>query len=441
MTRPAALSSLLVAIVTGMWGQAQIVSVTNAASSSQGGLPYGGALATAYVSGLADLTAGTYIAPSSQALPNSLGGVQVIINGALAPLLAVVVPAGSSTPIQVNFQVPLERNVPTPPGMTVIGPTATAVLSQLSVPLSAPAWGAFFSDANGYAAALHASDLTPVTTQSPAQPGESIITYADDLFTTWPPPPIGIPVPPQVSFQIANFPPRNPGYLYLQAYPQYTTYICPTYPFGCLISVTNTPALQITFEGLAPGRIGVEEIDFVVPADQQPGNWPLFINIGSCPDGSGAPGKCGTGSLPAESGPYVLLPVGPSSGPIQSIPYVSSIADKTTDQSCNIAQNSSCTLNVSQNDILQITGIGFSPAGGNIIQLTGPGGDWYLYEQDGVLFSDSSRTQITSQVACYLPPGPWTLNVMTPPAASTNPAAKNTTPNYSINIAASPSCQ
>jgi hypothetical protein len=69
-------------------------------------------------------------------------------------------------------------------------------------------------------------------------------------------------------------------------------------------SWTNTPALEIKFAGLAPGRIGVELITFVVPADKQPGDWALFFNLGSCPDGRGA--AC----LPfGQSSPYVKLPV------------------------------------------------------------------------------------------------------------------------------------
>jgi uncharacterized protein (TIGR03437 family) len=75
----------------------------------------------------------------------------------------------------------------------------------------------------------------------------------------------------------------------------------------CTVSATNTPALKVTFEGLAVGKVGVEEIDFVVPANQQSGNWPLFFNAGSCPDGSGVPGTCG--STGAASSQYVLLPV------------------------------------------------------------------------------------------------------------------------------------
>ena len=181
-----------------------------------------------------------------------------------------------------------------------------------------PVFGGFFSDTNGYALAFHGSDSNPVTQQNPAHPGESIIALADDFFATWPPAPIAIPAPPENIFQpleIARQDPR-PSYLYLQAYPAVLG-VCPG-P-SCLTrngSVTNTAALQIALEGLAPGAVGVEIIRFVVPPNQQPGNWPLFSNEGSNPDGSGVPGTCRSlppGACPlAYSSPYVLLPVAAS---------------------------------------------------------------------------------------------------------------------------------
>ncbi len=169
--------------------QPTIVSVVNAASF-QTGLPYGGALATVFISGLSGLTPGTYIAPSSGSLPYQLGGVEVNVNGGQAPLLAVVVPSDASGNIQVNFQVPLERNAGTQPsgastlegsgiGMSVTGSTNSATMTGIA---GAPTWGGFFAGANGYASAQHASDSSPVTQQNPAHPGESIIAICGRLF-------------------------------------------------------------------------------------------------------------------------------------------------------------------------------------------------------------------------------------------------------------------
>ena len=54
--------------------------------------------------------------------------------------------------------------------------------------------------------------------------------------------------------------------------------------------------------------IGVEQINFVVPSNQAPGNWALFYNVGTC-DLNGVCESPGFFASPASSSPYVLLPV------------------------------------------------------------------------------------------------------------------------------------
>jgi hypothetical protein len=214
--------------------------------------------------------------------------------------------AGESAPGQVNFQVPLSRNPSAELTVFEVVPTATqpsfnGVVSNVG----SPAAGGFFSDANGYAIAQHTSDNSPVTTANPAHPGETIIVYADDFFQVWPPPPMGIPVPKDISFQ---YDPNLPNYdfdffnLFLQDYPKLLPCI-PVSAYGGQCYVARTPALQILFRSLAVGQIGVEEIHFVVPANQAPGDWALFFNHGSCTDGSGL---C---DALAYSSSYVKLPV------------------------------------------------------------------------------------------------------------------------------------
>ena len=251
-------------------------------------------------------------------LPTSLAGVKVQVNNAWAPILAVVVPAeGSSSPEQVNFQVPLERNSTAVSGGTDIGTLGVYEVgdggAEITPIPNAGAGGGFFQDSNGYAIAFHSSDEAPVTTQNPAQPGETITAYADDLFLTWPPPPIGVPVGTQPPYQLG---PAQGAlsdqlsyccYLYLQTYPTYF----PSAPPGTTGGYyANTPALHTVSFQLAPGLIGVEQITFVVPAGQQPGNWPLFFDNGSCPDGNPTPGACAYPGVGAVASPYVLLPVG-----------------------------------------------------------------------------------------------------------------------------------
>jgi uncharacterized protein (TIGR03437 family) len=85
------------------------VWATNSASG-QLGMPRGGALASIYLSHL-KCKPGLFTASPARPLPFQLAGVQVVVNGALAPTLAVYIPApGETSRAQMNIQVPMERN-------------------------------------------------------------------------------------------------------------------------------------------------------------------------------------------------------------------------------------------------------------------------------------------------------------------------------------------
>jgi uncharacterized protein (TIGR03437 family) len=274
------LSWLLVSAAPVFAQSPQVVAVVNAATF-QSGMPNGGALATVFVSGLQVSPNGPYpglFVANSMPLPSTLGDVQILVCLAVAPLLAVYIPPqGSSNYVQINFQVPLERNV-----APILAPDCSLSIyfsGQYNTiagvsPLPQPALGGFFSDGNGNVIANHASDNSPVTSSNPAHPGETINAYANDIFETWPEPPVGIPAPAQP--QITNALGSPNLALYLQAYPS-----CMSNPIpgaGPIQCPANTPPLATTFLGMAPGQIGVEQVNFTVPANQQPGNWPLFFN-------------------------------------------------------------------------------------------------------------------------------------------------------------------
>jgi uncharacterized protein (TIGR03437 family) len=285
--------------------QSVTVWVTNPASN-QLGMPRGGALASIYLSRL-NGKPGLYTAPPAGPLPFRLADVQVIVNGALAPILAVYIPApGETSRAQVNIQVPMERNATLNTDGSEDFLTPTVLQSGVAIvamafydPTSLTARvGGFFQDEKGYVIAEHASDHSRVTVENPAQAGETITAYGNDLFSVWPPPPIGIEVPAEPRFEFsdeltASLSGLNKRYLYLQEYPL-------TSPFLAL-----APALKVLFQGLALGRIGVQRVDFVVPSDQAPGDWPLFYNVGSCPNGQAE--GCATGQV--RSSAYALLPV------------------------------------------------------------------------------------------------------------------------------------
>ncbi|MGO9259082.1 MAG: hypothetical protein ACLQU1_22590 [Bryobacteraceae bacterium] len=188
-------------------GQVKILSVVNSASF-QPGLPSGGALATVFCSGLS-LAPGTYLAPATGPLPLSPAGIQVVVNNAVAPILAIVVPQpADAAPAQINFQVPPERNSTSLSAsdggsfaIVGVGGTLPNGGAELT-PIPTAGQGGFFANANGDAIAFHSSDSTPVTVQSPAHAGETLIVYADDFFLVWPPPPIAVPVGSQPLYQL-----------------------------------------------------------------------------------------------------------------------------------------------------------------------------------------------------------------------------------------------
>ena len=272
----------------------KIEAVMNTATG-QLGLPTGGALATILVSGFSDppvsLAPGKYVA-TGLPLPNRLGGVQVMLYGGqvLAPLLSVWVPGpGSPEFSEIVFQVPLERNVSrfeqdaAGDLWVYVAGLATAIIN----PLPKVSAGGFFADANKYGLAQRGSDYTPVTLANPAHPGDAIIAYADDLFFVWPEPPMGIPAPLQ---PLITADPVEGFSLYLQAYPPLTPPDPISHQGGGYFP--NTPPLITTFLGLAPGQLGIQQVNFTVPANQQPGDWALFFANGH-----------------GSASPYVLLPV------------------------------------------------------------------------------------------------------------------------------------
>ncbi len=293
MNRPILLTVLASLFATTAWSQVKIESIVNAATYEPG-LPRGGALATMFVSGFRFLTPGSYIANPAQGLPAELDGFKIGIDYGQAAMLAVVTPASGPTAVtQINFQVPYERN-----GTPDVGPTApfgTFSLDSASEPgpafhpLPSTSRGGFFSDGKGYAAAQHASDFSPVSTQNPAHPGETIIVYGTDMFQVWPPSPIGIPAPAQPLIWRSKS-----GYLYLGQYNE----TAPGFGGKCL--PPNAFTVERSFEGLAPGLVGVQQVNFVVPANFTASDYALYYV--DRPPGDSSFGPCPTTAK-------VLIPV------------------------------------------------------------------------------------------------------------------------------------
>jgi uncharacterized protein (TIGR03437 family) len=181
-------------------------------------------------------------AVSAKTLPlsNSLGGVQVLINGTAVPMFYV-------TPNQLAAMVPF----------TITGSTATVAVTNgsqqsntVTVPVAASSPGLFTASANGLGPALiqHA-DYTLVSTASPAKRGETVIVYLTGLG----------PVSPMIAAGAAA--PINP-----------LSFV--TGPVA--VYIDDVPA-TIAYQGLTPTAVALYQLNVVVPTTVASGTIPLAV--------------------------------------------------------------------------------------------------------------------------------------------------------------------
>ena len=210
--------------------------VVNAASFAPRLAP--GALASVFGTGFTALFPVTSDAP----WPASVAGVTVTVNSVASPIYYL-----SSG--QINFQVPWA----TAPGTGNVVVTVNGGASNtVSVPVSASATGLFYDPSSG-AAIVQNQDYSLNTTANPAARGSTIIAY----FTG------SGPVSPA---QSDGVPASTTGLVNM------------TSSYSAKIGST---AAQVSFAGLAPGFIGLGQMNIVVPATLAPGTYPLSITIGS----------------------------------------------------------------------------------------------------------------------------------------------------------------
>jgi uncharacterized protein (TIGR03437 family) len=174
---------------------------------------------------------GASLAPSAMAastvpLPTTLNGTSVSVNGIIAALLYV-------SPGQINFQVPYEIS---PGTATVIVTTqAAGKLPAVSANISAVALG-FFPGSAGIAA--QNQDYTTNNLTYPAKPGTALALYATGLGLVTNPVPDGQPASSStLSYSIASV----------------------------SSATVDTTTATVLFAGLAPGFIGLDQIDILVP--------------------------------------------------------------------------------------------------------------------------------------------------------------------------------
>jgi uncharacterized protein (TIGR03437 family) len=181
-----------------------------------------GSLATYYGANLAPSAMSATTVP----LPILLNGTSVSVNGTMAPLLYV-------SPAQINFQVPSSVS---PGTATVIVTTQGAgKLPPVSATISAVSLG-FFRGPTGVAA--QNQDYTTNNLTYPAKPGTVLALYANGLGLVTNPVPDGQPASSStLSSSIASV---------------------------SSATVDTTPA-RVLFAGLAPGFIGLDQINILVP--------------------------------------------------------------------------------------------------------------------------------------------------------------------------------
>lgn len=174
-----------------------------------------------------NLTSGSPLAATSLPLPTQLGTTSIQVNGSAIPL--ILVSAG-----QINAQLPFELSDSGTATLTVSSGGQTS--SQATVNLRATSPGIFSinSQGSGDGAILHA-DNTLVTAANPARAGETVVIFCTGLGAT---------NPPVASGRAASGEP--------------TTNI-PTVTIGG----RDAP---LAFSGLAPGFVGLYQVNAVVPS-------------------------------------------------------------------------------------------------------------------------------------------------------------------------------
>ncbi|OFW40021.1 MAG: hypothetical protein A3J28_05350 [Acidobacteria bacterium RIFCSPLOWO2_12_FULL_60_22] len=209
-------------------------------------MPFGvvaaGSLASAF--GL-NFTRDTFAYATNLPLPESLSGVSLTMNGIPLPLLSV-------GPWQINAQIPPDANeAPAAFEVRFQDGARTAPIAQ-EIKAFGPAIFLLPSPGFNRGAVFHAGTATPVDPEHPAQAGEILEIYASGLGPTSPFVPPGTPAPAS--------PPAV-----TQARPQAT--------------IGRLPA-RVLFSGLAPGFVGLYQVNMEVPAGAPPGNAvPLVLSI------------------------------------------------------------------------------------------------------------------------------------------------------------------
>src|SRR5437870_439964 len=185
---------------------------------------------------------------SGPPLPRLLGGVCVTANEMAIPLI-------NTSPTQIDAQLPPELAATRGVTLTVRSQRLGLVSPGVPVPLSASSPGVLSLDVNGTktAAIIHGADFALVTPDYPAERDETLILYAAGLG----------PVNPRVAAgEAASADPFS-----------VTTE-------SVEVTIGGHP-YPVLWSGLAPGMVGIYQINLYVPGDRAQGDdLPVFITAG-----------------------------------------------------------------------------------------------------------------------------------------------------------------
>ena len=221
----------------------------NSANPTGGNILAPGSLASLYGTNLAGATVLADVAPP---WPLRLGGSSMTIGGANVPLFYV-------SPGQINFQVPyFNITGPTPTNLTITEGTLSTTIT-VSVTPYAPGLYTTNSQGTGQAAAIIAGTASIAAPSGAfpgsraAQKGEFVSLYCTGLGVVTHRPALGAPSP------------NNP---------LATTAVTPAVTVGGVNA-------SVSFSGLAPGYVGLYQVNIQVPATAPSGAAvPVILSIG-----------------------------------------------------------------------------------------------------------------------------------------------------------------
>jgi uncharacterized protein (TIGR03437 family) len=181
---------------------------------------------------------GAELASSTQSavgtpLPVSLSDVSVMVGGISAPLYY-------ASPVQIDFQAPTNLAL----GVADLTVTGGANITHRAVNIVPARPGIFF--VNGVPAVTHAADFSLVTAANPAHPGEYLAVFCSGLGPVNPSVPAGQPAP---------FAPLQ----------------------GQALAIVGGRQINAQYAGLAPGSVGLYQVNFQLPSDTSPGLLDLYI--------------------------------------------------------------------------------------------------------------------------------------------------------------------